>query len=95
MITAGPVLAMVWEGPHAVELIRKLVGHTLPLSSAPGTIRGDFSFDSSYLANTNRRPIKNLIHASGNKEEAVFEVDLWFGKDEIHPYKRVEEDVMK
>ncbi len=95
MITAGPVLAMVWEGPHAVELIRKLVGHTLPLSSAPGTIRGDFSFDSSYLANTNRRPIKNLIHASGNKEEATFEVGLWFGKNELHSYKRVEEDVMK
>ncbi|HLL61086.1 MAG TPA: nucleoside-diphosphate kinase, partial [Candidatus Nitrosocosmicus sp.] len=54
MITEGPVFAMVLEGPHAVELVRKLVGHTLPLLSAPGTIRGDYSFDSSYLANTRK-----------------------------------------
>lgn len=95
MITAGPVIAMVLEAPHAVELVRKMVGHTLPLMSAPGTIRGDFSYDSSYLANTGKRPIKNLLHASGNKEEAVFEVDLWFGKDGIMSYSRVEEIVMK
>lgn len=95
MITSGPVFAMVWQGPHSVELVRKIVGHTLPLASAPGTIRGDYSFDSSYLANTNRRPIKNLIHASGNVEEAKFEVPLWFGKEEIHTYERVEEQAMK
>ena len=95
MITAGPVLAMVWEGPHSVELVRKIVGHTLPLKSAPGTIRGDYSYDSSYLANTGKRPIKNLIHASGNVEEAQFEVDLWFPNSEIASYKRVEEEVMR
>lgn len=95
MITEGPVFAMVLEGPHSVELVRKLVGHTLPLMSAPGTIRGDFSFDSSYLANTRKRPIKNLIHASGNLDEAEFEVKLWFTPEEIHSYKRVEEDVMR
>lgn len=95
MITEGPVLAMVWEGPHAMELVRKLVGHTLPLKSAPGTIRGDFSYDSSALANFGKRPIKNMVHASGSVEEAKFEVDLWFKKNELHGYKRVEEDVMK
>ena len=95
MITAGPVLAMVLEGPHAVELIRKIVGHTLPLKAAPGTIRGDYSFDSSYLANTGRRPIKNMIRASGTVEEAKFEVDLWFTKKEIFKYERVEEKMMK
>lgn len=95
MITDGPVIVMVLQGPHSVELVRKMVGHTLPLSSAPGTIRGDYSYDSSYLANTGRRPIKNLLHASGNVEEAKFEVSLWFKKDEIMNYKRVEEDVMK
>jgi len=87
-IMEGPVLALVLQAPHAVELVRKLAGHTLPLISAPGTIRGDFSFDSSYLANSSKRPIKNLIHASGNKEEAEYEIPLWFGKDEIHDYKR-------
>ncbi|MCA9371715.1 nucleoside-diphosphate kinase [Candidatus Woesebacteria bacterium] len=95
MITADPVIAIVLEGPHAVELVRKLVGHTLPLSSSPGTIRGDYSFDSSYLANTGNRPIKNLLHASGELEEAKYEVDLWFDKGELVSYKRVEENVMK
>ena len=93
-ITAAPVLAMVWESPHAVELVRKLVGHTLPLKSAPGTIRGDFSFDSSALANLHKRLIKNMLHASGNLEEAKLEVALWFKPDELYTYKRVEEDVM-
>ena len=95
MITAAPVLAVVLEGPHAVELVRKMVGHTLPLKSAPGTIRGDYSFDSSYLANVGKRPIKNLLHASGQLDEAKYEVDLWFNSDEIVSYERVEEDVMR
>ena len=94
-LSSGPVLALVFEGPHSVELIRKIVGHTLPLLSAPGTIRGDYSFDSSYLANTGKRAIKNLIHASGSVEEAKYEIPLWFSSDELHSYKRVEEDIMK
>ena len=95
MITEAPVITMVFEGPHSVELVRKMVGHTLPLASAPGTIRGDYSYDSSYLANTGGRPIKNLLHASGNVEEAKFEVDLWYKKEELMTYARVEEVVMK
>ncbi len=95
MITAGPVITMVLQGPHAVELVRKVVGHTLPLMSAPGTIRGDFSYDSSYLANTRSRPIKNLLHASGNLEEAQFEVKLWYTEKELMSYSRVEEEIMK
>ncbi|MFA6005819.1 MAG: nucleoside-diphosphate kinase [Patescibacteria group bacterium] len=92
---SGPVFAMVWEGPHVIEIVRKLCGPTLCLNAAPGTIRGDFSYDSSYLANTNRRPIKNLMHASGNVEEATYEIPLWFSKNEIHSYERVEEKAMK
>jgi nucleoside-diphosphate kinase len=90
----SPVIAMVLEGPHAVELVRKLCGHTLPLMSAPGTIRGDYAYDSSYLANKYARAIKNLMHASGNVEEAEYEIPLWFGKDQIFSYERVEEKVM-
>jgi nucleoside-diphosphate kinase len=93
-MTEGPVFAFVLEGPHAVELVRQITGHTLPLKAAPGTIRGDYSFDSAALANTRKRPIRNLIHASGNVEEAEFEVALWFGKDEIVSYKRAEEMAM-
>lgn len=91
----GPVFAFVLEGPHAVELVRKICGHTLPLKAAPGTIRGDFSFDSSFTANSAQRPIKNLMHASGNKEEADYEIPLWFKPEEIHSYERVEEKAMK
>jgi nucleoside-diphosphate kinase len=93
-ITSGPVFAMVWEGPHAIELIRKMCGHTLPLKSAPGTIRGDFSYDSSALANFGKRPIKNLMHASGNSDEALFEVGLWFKKEEICVYQNADESIM-
>lgn len=94
-ITSGPVIAYVFEGPHAVELVRKICGHTLPLLSAPGTIRGDFAYDSSYLANTAKRAIKNLIHTSGSVEEAEFEVNLWFKPNELVSYERVEEKVMR
>ena len=82
----GPVLAMILEAPHAVELVRKMAGHTLPLIAASGTIRGDYAYDSSYLANSNKRAIENLLHASGTKEEADYEIPLWFSPKEIHSY---------
>jgi len=93
-IQEGPVMAYVIEGPHVIELVRKLCGHTLPSIAAPGTIRGDFAYDSSFLANTAKRAIRNMMHASGNKEEAEYEIPLWFSKDEILSYNRVEEKVM-
>lgn len=83
-LTYGPVLAMVWEGPDAVKLVRKHVGSTVPSLAAPGTIRGDYSFDNADLANDLGRPFYNLIHASGNVEEADYEIDLWFDKNEIY-----------
>lgn len=85
MISA-PVMAVVLEGPHAIELVRKVRGHTLPLKAEPGTITGDYSFDSSSLANSEQRPIRNLVHASGNKKEAEFEIGLWFKPDELFDY---------
>lgn len=94
MLSSGPVVAVVLEGNHAISNIRRLVGHTLPNFAAPGTIRGDYSVDSPVLANQRKRPVKNLIHASGNQEEAEYEIALWFTKEEIHSYKRADEDVM-
>lgn len=94
-IISGPVLAVILEGPHAIDLVRKICGHTLPADAAPGTIRGDLAYDSSYLANTGKRAIKNLIHASGSLEEAKYEIPLWFAPNEIHKYNRVDESVMK
>ncbi len=93
-IQEGPVMAYVLQGPHSVELVRKLCGHTLPLLSAPGTIRGDFAFDSSYLANTASRAIRNMMHASGTVEEAEYEIPLWFKPEEILKYHRTDETVM-
>lgn len=93
-MTSSPVLALVVEGPHAVEVIRKLAGFTLPSKANPGTIRGDYSFDSSSYANTAKRPIRNLIHAYRNVEEAEFEVNLWFGKDELFDYDTVHQKHM-
>lgn len=93
-ITSDPVVAMVWQGPLAVALVRKLAGNTLPFKAECGSIRGDLAFDSSALANTQKRAIKNLLHASGSKEEAEYEIPLWFKKEEIVSYQRVEEEVI-
>ena len=85
-LTEGPVLAMIWEGPHAVEIIRKIVGPTFPNQAPPGTIRGDYSFESPTLANADKRAVHNLIHASGTPEEAELEIQLWFKEKEIYSY---------
>ena len=80
-LMSAPILALVFEGPHAVEIVRKLCGPTLPLLAAPGTIRGDFSSVSALSENAAKSPIRNLIHASGSPDEADREIQLWFGKD--------------
>jgi len=82
-MSSGPVVKIALEGPQAVMVVRKLVGKTVPFLADPGTIRGDFSIDNPLLANLERRPIKNLIHASGNKKEAEYELKLWFKKSEL------------
>ena len=83
MMVQGPVIAMVLEGVEAVELVRKLVGTTEPKSSPPGTIRGDYSHMSFVYADDAGRGISNLIHASGNEEEAEQEINHWFSDEEI------------
>lgn len=93
-LTAGPVLAMVWEGPNAVGVIRKLVGDTIPANALPGTIRGDFSWDSPELANEQNRPFYNIIHASGTPDEAIDEIALWFDKMEVFGYDVFSTDKM-
>lgn len=93
-LTSGPVLAMVLEGNHAVKAVRKMVGDTSPGLANPGTIRGDYSIDTTDLGNERQRPVNNIIHASGNPEEAQFEEELWFHKNEIHDYRRSDEAIM-
>jgi nucleoside-diphosphate kinase len=93
-MTSGPVVAMVLEGAQAIEMVRKLAGHTLPAKAAVGTIRGDFSVDTPAIANVQGRALHNLFHASENPGEAANEIKLWFGEGEVHSYKRVAEDLM-
>ncbi len=93
-MTSGPIIAMVIEGLHAIDMVRKLAGHTLPVFADMGTIRGDYSVDSPAIANVEGRAIQNIMHASETAEEAANEIDLWFRKEEIHSYKRADEDVM-
>lgn len=93
-VSSGPVAAFVLEGIHAVSAVRKLVGDTLPFRAAPGSIRGDYSIDSPTVANLMKRPVRNLIHASGSVEEAQAEIALWFRPEELHAYRRADEAVM-
>lgn len=91
-ITGGPVVAMVLEGVDIVNVVRKIVGSTYPNESLPGTIRGDFAHISKIYANTKEVHVKNLVHASGSKEEAKKEISLWFKENELHSYKGVHDE---
>ena len=82
-LSRGPVIAFVLEGNHAVANVRRLVGKTIPSTAESGTIRGDYSVDSSILANREKRAVQNLVHASGTVEEAKEEIKLWFKSDEL------------
>ncbi len=86
-LTEGPVVAAVLEGVEAAENVRRLVGGTEPKSSAPGTIRGDFAHHSFTFADSKDKGIRNLVHASGNSDEAKQEIALWFDSSELHEYK--------
>ena len=77
---------MVWEGAHAVAIVRKLTGGTEPLTSDVGTIRGDFVIDSYKMTDDDGRSIRNLVHASGSIKEAKDEVKHWFNEQEIMHY---------
>lgn len=91
MMLEGPVIAMVLEGVEAVELVRKLVGTTESKSAAPGTIRGDYSHMSFGYADNKGKGIPNLIHASGDSEEAAKEVSHWFAESELYDYSVLHE----
>ena len=93
-MTSGPVVAMVWEGAHAVKIIRKLTGVAEPLSSGVGTIRGDFVLDSYAMADHDNRAIRNIVHASGTVDEAEMEIPHWFMNDEIINYRLVQEQII-
>jgi len=77
-ITSAPIIAAVFEGEGAVELIRKLMGATDPAKAEIGTIRSDFGLDIE----------RNTVHGSDSVETAEKEIKLFFTEDEIFNYKR-------
>jgi len=82
-LVSGRVVAIVLEGENAIKKARDIAGHTVPAKADTGTIRGDHSDDSAVRANAEKRAIMNLVHASGDKAEADFEIGLWFTPDEL------------
>lgn len=93
-ISSGPVVAMVWQGMGAIPIIRKITGSTEPLTSLPGTIRGDYTIDSYTAANTDNRSVRNIIHSSGSIEEANAEIPIWFDKKEILKFRLASEVII-
>jgi len=88
-MTSAPLVKMVIQGIHAVDVVRKIAGPTIPATADMGTIRGDFSIDSPVLANKEKRAVMNLIHASETPEEAEHEIQHWFSDNsEICNYRR-------
>lgn len=93
-LTTGPVLALVIEGAHAIASVRKIRGATNPLQADMGTITADYTIDSYFLSDPDDRAIRNLVHASGNIDEAKREIALWFSKDEIYDYDLAIEKIL-
>lgn len=91
MMQQGPVVAIVLEGVGSVELVRKMVGTTEPKAALPGTIRGDYAHVSFDYANKEGLGIANIIHASGDSEEAAEEIGHWFSDAELFEYKTLHE----
>ena len=88
-MSSAPMVKLVVQGVHAVDMVRKIVGPTMPYLAEMGTIRGDFSNDSPLNANVERRSVYNLVHASETPEEAKHEIAHWFGKNSpTYKYKR-------
>lgn len=93
-MASGPVIFMIWQGAHAVKIVRKITGGTEPLTSDVGTIRGDFVLDSYQISDVDGRSVRNLIHASGSTDEAEMEIKHWFKADEIINYRLVQEQIL-
>jgi nucleoside-diphosphate kinase len=93
-LSRGPVVAMVWQGMHAVGIVRKITGGTEPLMSDMGTIRGDYTIDSYEVSDVDGRAVRNLVHASGSVEEAEKEIAYWFHAKELIEYRLINEAML-
>jgi len=92
-LTDGPVIISVWEGNHAVSILRRLIGKTDPVIADVGSVRGDYGLDSPQLAiKSGRIVFKTLVHCSDAVDEAKREIKHWFGDNykDLSNYKRVD-----
>ena len=87
-----PIIAVCLEGVNAIDNVRKIVGETEPSKALLGTIRGDFAHVTFNYADNKDIAVKNLVHASGSKEEAIREIKLWFTEEEMYNYKAVHDE---
>jgi nucleoside-diphosphate kinase len=69
-ITSGPMVAMILEGPNAIEAARQLIGATNGIEATPGSIRGDYALEVR----------RNLVHGSDSPESAAREISIYFGE---------------
>lgn len=81
-ICSSPVVAMVLEGNNAIGMVRNMMGKTNPQDASMGTIRGDFG---QFIG-------RNIVHGSDGEDTAEFEINLWFNKEEISEYTRIDEE---
>jgi nucleoside-diphosphate kinase len=84
-ITSSPVVAIVLEGNNVIEMVRGMMGQTDPQKADMGTIRGDYG---QFIG-------RNIVHGSDSKENAEFEIKLWFKPEEISDYKCINEEWLK
>ena len=92
-MSSAPLIGVALKGTHAVAMVRKIAGSTMPSDADLGTIRGDYSVDSAALANAEKRSVMNIVHASETQEEAEHEIKHWFGGLELFDYDRTDDMV--
>ena len=73
-----PVIAVVFEGENAVQVIRQTMGATDPAKAEEGTIRADFGTDVT----------QNAIHGSDSVATSEKEIRLFFADDELFSGKK-------
>lgn len=81
-ITSAPVVAIVWQGNKAVDVVRQVLGATDPTAADPGTVRADYGIDIG----------RNLTHGSDSLENGRAEVSLWFTTEELVDWERASEE---
>jgi len=74
--------------------VRNMIGGTNPLTADIGTIRGDLTIDDFMQSDAESRSVRNLMHASGDVDEANREIPLWFEKSELFEYQTVMDKVL-